>query len=444
MLAVLVLIALGTGSGQDAALYQRALALHQAWPLIDGHNDLPWTFRAHGGLDFDQVDLRKPLLNAQTDIVRLRKGGLGAQFWSVWVPVSYQGARALDATRQQIRVVYRLQRKYPDVFQVCWTSDEVMRSFREGKIASLIGVEGGHCINDSLNALRDLYRVGARYMTLTHSRNTSWADSATDRPRHRGLTAFGRSVVREMQRLGMLVDLSHVSAETMHDALDVARAPVIFSHSGARAICDHPRNVPDDVLLRLKHNGGVVMVVFLDSYVSQEVADWEAKRKREEDRLRAEGKGQPEVRAAIAAWTEANPSPVATVQQVADHVDHIRKIAGVDHIGIGSDFDGGGGVQGLEDVSKFPNLTVELLRRGYTDHEIAKILGLNVLRVMSAAEGFAEKYSNPSEKGLQYNQEQADQAAADAVQGALQVRAPRPPTGQGRQTHHQRHVAAGQ
>jgi membrane dipeptidase len=444
MLAVLAWLAVGFGASQEFALREHALALHEASPLVDGHNDLPWRLRVHGGLELDQADLRKLLPDAQTDIVRLRQGGLGAQFWSVWVPVSYAGSRALAATRQQIRVVYRLGRNYTDVFQVCWTSDEVMRAFRQGKIASLIGVEGGHCINDSLDALRDLYRVGARYMTLTHSRNTSWADSATDRPQHGGLTAFGRSVVREMQRLGMLVDLSHVSVETMHDALDVAKAPVIFSHSGARAVCDHPRNVPDDVLIRLKTNGGVVMVIFVDEYVSQDVANWESRRRQEEQRLRVEGKDASEVRSAIQNWISENPRPVATVQQVADHIDHIRRVAGVDHVGVGSDFDGGGGVLGLEDVSKFPNLTVELLRRGYKDHEIVKILGLNVLRVMKEAERFAERYKNQSKNGLEVHQEQPDRAAADSIHRASPMFASGAFARQGCHADHERHVANGQ
>lgn len=436
MLVVLALLAVGMGAGQESALREHASALHEAWPLVDGHNDLPWRFRVHGGTDLDQADLHKGLPDAQTDIVRLRQGGLGAQFWSVWVPVSYSGGRALTATRQQIRVVYRFERNYRDVFQVCWTSDEVMRAFRSGKIASLIGVEGGHCIDDSLDALRDLFRVGARYMTLTHSRNTSWADSATDVPRHGGLTAFGRSVVRKMQRLGMLVDLSHVSVETMHDALDVARAPVIFSHSGARAVCDHPRNVPDDVLVRLKTNGGVVMVVFVDEYVSQDITLWESRRRREEQRLRAEGKDASEVGSAIQNWIKGNPRPVATVQQVADHIDHIRDVAGVNHIGIGSDFDGGGGVQGLEDVSKYPNLTVELLRRGYKDREIAKILGLNVIRVMKEAERFAERCKTQSKNGLEVHQEQADHSAAEPIHRASPMFATRAFARQGRQADH--------
>lgn len=371
-----------------AAALAHARMLHRKYPLIDGHNDLPWSFRRGGGNRFEETDLRLHRTGGQTDIPRLREGGVGAQFWSVYVPASLAGDDAYQTTREQILIVYKMARKYPDAFSLARTSKDIESVFYGKRpeseptpIPSLIGMEGGHSINNSLSNLRELYRLGARYMTLTHSKNTPWADSATDDRVHGGLTAFGVQVVQEMNKIGMLVDLSHVSAETMHDALDVAKAPVIFSHSSARAICGHPRNVPDDVLRRLKKNGGVCMVVILDEYVSQELYLHEQKRAEAERRLGA---------AAMESWNRENPAPKATLSQVADHIDHIKKVVGVDHIGIGGDYDGGGGVVGLEDVSKYPYLTAELIKRGYTDLEIGKILGLNVLRAMRAAEDTAE------------------------------------------------------
>lgn len=330
---------------------ERVVRLHSEAPLIDGHNDLPWEIRK-AGISAAAMRLDRGRSGVLTDIPRLRRGMVGGQFWSVWVPTSLSGTEAVKTTREQIDRVKEMCAAYPSVFELAYTADDVMRIFKSGKIASLIGMEGGHSINGSLETLRDMYRRGARYMTLTHSKNTPWADSATDNPVHNGLTKFGEQVVLEMNRLGMIVDLSHVSPATMRHALRITKAPVIFSHSGARAVCDHPRNVPDDVLRTLRANGGVVMVVFLPRYVS-------------------------------------NSTP--SVSKVADHIDHIRKTAGINHIGIGSDFDGGGGFPGLDDVSKFPNLTLELIRRGYTDEEIKKILGLNVLRVMRTVEEVARK-----------------------------------------------------
>jgi membrane dipeptidase len=332
------------------------------------------------------LDIRQRLGTGQTDIPRLRDGGVGGQFWSVYVPATLEGKEAVQTTKDQIALVYKLCKKYPDVFEIAWTADDVERIFAAGKIASLVGMEGGHSIDSSLATLRDMYRLGARYMTLTHSRNTPWADSATDEPQHKGLSDFGRKVVLEMNRLGMLVDLSHVSPETMHDTLDVAKAPVIFSHSGAYGVCRHPRNVPDDVLRRLKKNGGVVMVVIFRPYTSQAIADWQEKRSELRRNLDRQAVGASVIEERLREWERQNPQPDATLSQVADHIDHIRKVAGIDHIGIGSDFDGGGGVTGLEDVSKYPYLTAELLRRGYSDTDIKKILGWNVLRVMRSAE----------------------------------------------------------
>jgi membrane dipeptidase len=365
---------------------ERARELHRRYPLIDGHNDLPWAHRRLHQHDLEAFGLES-LPHLQTDIPRLREGGVGAQFWSVFVPVSIQGPEAVKTTMEQIDFVHRIVRRYPEAFELATTADDVERIFRAGKIASLIGMEGGHSIDNSLAALRMFYQLGARYMTLTHNTNTDWADSATDKPVHNGLTAFGEQVVLEMNRLGMLVDLSHVSPDTMRHALRVTRVPVIFSHSGARAVNNHVRNVPDDVLELVKKNQGVVMVVILDAFVSDAARRHRALRDQHRKELETQHAGdEAKVRELLAEWDKENPRQRATLTQVADHIDHIKQVAGVDHIGFGGDFDGGGGVLGLEDVSKYPMLTAELLRRGYTDEEVGKILGLNVLRVMRAAE----------------------------------------------------------
>jgi membrane dipeptidase len=374
-------------AGCAAEAQDPAAKLHKSVPLIDGHNDLPWEYRESVNRKFSKLDVSKPQPQLMTDIPRLREGGVGGQFWSVYVPADFEGADAVPATLEQIDVVYELLRLHPETFELALTADDVERVFASGKIASLIGMEGGHSIASSLATLRMFYRLGARYMTLTHGRNTPWADSATDDPVASGLTEFGREVVREMNWLGMLVDLSHVSPATMHDALDTAAAPVIFSHSSARAICDHPRNVPDDVLKRLPANGGVVMVTFVPPFVSTKVMEHGRRREAEERRLRGEGLTTEAVEERLRSWDASNPAPRATLAQVADHIDHIRKVAGIDHIGLGSDFDGITSVpDGLEDVSKFPALTRELLSRGYGDEDIQKILGRNVLRVMRSVE----------------------------------------------------------
>lgn len=328
-----------------------------------------------------------------TDIQRLREGGLGGQFWSVYVPTTLVGDEAVRATLEQIDIVYDMIRRYPDVFGLALTAEDLEEVFRSGRIASLIGIEGGHSINSSLGVLRMFYQVGARYMTLTHSSNTPWADSSTDKRVNGGLSPFGESIVREMNRLGMLVDLSHVSVETMEDALRVTDAPVIFSHSSARAICDVPRNVPDEILRRLPANGGVVMVTFVPGFVSPAAAVHRAAADAETARIKARFPGnETAVKSEMEKWKAAHPEPRATLKQVADHIDHIRNIAGIDHIGIGSDFDGITSVPaGLEDVSKFPDLTRELLQRGYTDDDVEKVLGLNVLRVMRIARKVSER-----------------------------------------------------
>ena len=375
---------------QDLAA--RAKALHAQVPLIDGHNDYPWALREiDPGRDFAKADITKSAPALMTDIPRLRAGGLGGQFWSVYVPSTMPGSTAVTATLEQIEVVHRMTKKWPEVFELELTAEDVERSFRRGRIGSLIGMEGGHSIDNSLATLRMMYALGARYMTLTHNNNLAWADSAAQAPEHGGLTRFGEEVVREMNWLGMIVDLSHVSPDTMEDALRVSAAPVIFSHSSARAVTDVPRNVPDAILRQLPKNGGVVMVTFVPGFISNDVVAYDKRQGAERERLvTAMPNDEAGQRAALATWRKANPEPRATLAQVADHIDHIRKVAGIDHIGIGSDFDGITSVPvGLEDVSKYPNLTVELLKRGYSDDDVKKILGLNVLRVIRQVERVA-------------------------------------------------------
>jgi membrane dipeptidase len=376
---------------KTAAQYlEQARRILREVPLIDGHNDVPWQYRKRSN-DFSAIDLASDTtaLKMHTDIPRLRAGQVGGQFWSVYVPPTLPGADAVQATIEQIDVVHRMCARYPETFELALTASDVERIHRSGKIASLIGMEGGHSINNSLATLRMMYRLGARYMTLTHTKNTDWADAAGDVAKHRGLTPFGKDVVREMNRLGMIVDLSHVTDDVMRDALSVSKAPVIFSHSNCRALCDHVRNVPDDVLRLTAANGGVVMVCFLPSYVTEVDRKDGDRYKAERDRLESiHGDDQEKILAAMLEWRRANRDPNrATLTDVADHIDHLRKTIGVDHIGIGSDFDGfSGGVRGLEDVSKYPDLIAELLRRGYSESDVKKIAGLNVLRVLREAE----------------------------------------------------------
>jgi len=390
---MLAAVSMGAGSADPDALMARAKALHKAVPLIDGHNDFPWALReANPARDLDALDLRAHLAPPiMTDIPRLRAGGVSGQFWSVWVPPSLSGDAAVRTTLEQIDVVHRMVAKYPDTFQLALTADDVERAFKAGKIASLIGMEGGHSINNSMATLRQMYAVGARYMTLTHTHNTDWADSATDKPEHHGLTPFGEAVVHEMNRLGMLVDLSHVSPETMAAALRVSKAPVIFSHSSARAICDHPRNVPDDILREVTANGGVVMVNFYPNFLvpegGKQATELYALQRTLEDAHPGDMKA---VEAGMNEYRKSHPLPKATIKLVADHVDHVKQVAGVDHVGIGSDFDGIDITpEGLEDVSKYPALTAELLSRGWSDEDVKKFLGLNVLRAMRQAEAVA-------------------------------------------------------
>lgn len=380
---------------------ERARALHKLVPLTDGHNDLPWQYRNDADRDVWARDISQSQPEWHTDIPRLREGQLGAQFWSVYVPASMQGKGAVRATMEEIDIVYQLLQRYPDTFQLTLTADEVEAAFKEGKIASMIGIEGGHSIDSSIGALRMFHKLGAGYMTLTHGTNIPWADASTDTAQADGLTNFGEEVVREMNRLGMLVDLSHVAPATMHDALDVSEAPIIFSHSSSRAKCDHVRNVPDEVLKRLPQNGGVIMVTFVTSFISEEVRHHGIQQGEEADRLQAmRGSTEESVQIGLAEWIETHPTPKATLAQVADHIDHIRQTAGIDHIGLGGDFDGITSVPvGLEDVSTYPMLTAELIRRGYSDEDVMKILGNNILRVMRKAEEVAarlQKERNPS------------------------------------------------
>jgi membrane dipeptidase len=389
--AVAALAGFSGAAQSDDPFLARARALHLSVPMFDGHNDYPWEVRQKAGKDPARLDIRNVRTDTMTDVPRLRQGGVGAQFWSVYVPVTFAGQQAVTATLEQIDIVHRMIARYPDDLSLALTADEVQRIFGEGKIASLIGMEGGHSIDSSLGALRMFARLGVRYMTLTHSKNVPWADSATDTPEHGGLSKFGEEVVAEMNRLGMLVDLSHVSEETMEDALRVTRAPVIFSHSSARALCDHPRNVPDTILRQLPRNGGVVMVSFVPGFTAPDASAWDTAQEAEYARLESlSPKDEAAVKAGVAAWMEAHPRPRVTVAQVADHIDHVRSAAGIDCVAYGSDFDGiTSAPAGLEDVSKFPALTAELLRRGYTELEVKKVLGLNLLRVMRAAEAAA-------------------------------------------------------
>ncbi len=395
------------GFAADQNYRERVVQVLKQTPLIDGHNDLPWEIRdrfkgrlAAIDLNSDTSKIPPPPDGAplMTDIPRLRAGLVGGQFWSVWVPVEMKGSEAVKITLEQIDLVKRIAAKYPADFEMAYTAADVRRIHKAGKIASLIGIEGGHQIDDSLAVLRQMYDLGARYMTLTHIHNTNWADSATDTPAHHGLTTFGEAVVREMNRLGMLVDLSHVSPDTMRAALAVSEAPIMFSHSSARAIVDHPRDVPDDVLRLVAKNGGVVMVNFAPPYVSAANNQWEADRAAEMARYSTPPYGglyigQPErAKAALELWESEHPKPAATLEQVADHIDHVRQVAGVDHVGLGSDFDGiPNGPRGLEGVDRYPALLMELMRRGWSDSDVAKLAGENVLRVMGAAERVAAK-----------------------------------------------------
>ncbi|MEU5696379.1 dipeptidase [Actinosynnema sp. NPDC020468] len=375
----------------------RAAELLAGSPLVDGHNDLPWALRdrvagreigekstpVDVAFDASRIDLRALVPGLHTDLARARQGRLGIQFWSVWIPCRLAGDAAVTTVLEQVELVHRLIGENPDDLALATTADEAEAAFASGRIASLLGAEGGHSINGSLGVLRALRRLGVRYMTLTHNENTPWADSATDEPVHGGLTAFGRDVVRVMNEIGMLVDLSHVAPTTMRDALDVSTKPIVFSHSSCRAVADHPRNVPDDVLERLPANGGVCMITFVPAFVSPRLAQWDENLK-EAMAQAGERHNDLEARDRFAAeWETRNPPPAVTLDDVVAHVEHAREVAGVDHIGLGGDYDGVKELPtGLEDVSTYPNLIGALLDRGWSEADCAKLAGRNALRVL--------------------------------------------------------------
>ncbi len=372
---------------------ERIRALLATAPVIDGHNDLAWELRNRCGYDLDAVDIGidQSATGLHTDIPRMRAGGMGAQFWSVFVPCTPSARGPVVDTLEQIDAVHAMTTRYPDDLALATTAADIEQAVAAGRIASLLGMEGGHSIGSSLGTLRMMYTLGVRYLTLTHNDNTPWADSATDEPKVGGLTAFGREVVRELNRLGMLVDLSHVAATTMNAALDVAEVPVLFSHSSARALCGHPRNVPDEVLTRLPGNGGVCMVTFVPGFLNEECHAWMDAMVAEEDRITGSAPGEDH-RAAVAAWLERNPRPPCDVGDVADHVEHVREVAGVDHVGLGGDFDGIVCTpDGLADVAGYPALLAELAERGWSDAELGKLTCHNVIRVIRDAEAGARR-----------------------------------------------------
>lgn len=395
--ALFALAATSALAEPSPALVAKARAILAKAPIIDGHNDLPWEiFDKFGGdpaAAHLEGDTRKGPHPLHTDLDRLRQGGVGGQFWSVWIPAGLSGPQATSDVLREIDIVRRMIAAYPDRLAPAITADDIAHAWKAGKVASLIGIEGGAAIDGKLFLIREFRRAGVGYMTLTHSKTIPWADSATDDPASGGLSPFGEQVVAEMNRVGMLVDLSHVSAETMKDALRVTRAPVIFSHSSARAVDGHPRNVPDDVLAMLPANGGVVMVNVYAAFVSEPLRQWNAATAGEEARLKSLNPGDPKsVQDRLKAWIDAHPKPHATLEQVADHVDHIRKVAGIDHVGIGGDYDGidDTPVQ-MPGVETYPLLIAELLSRGWSEADIAKLTSGNILRVMRQAEAAAER-----------------------------------------------------
>jgi membrane dipeptidase len=406
LLLALLVTSSATAMAQSDPALERARRILRSVPLVDGHNDLPWEIRISetAPRDVAAYDLRTRT-PGHTDLERLKAGQVGAQFWSIYVPGEVKDSGYARIQLEQFDIARRIIARYPDRLALALRAADIEREFKRGRVGSLLGMEGGHVLENSLGVLRSYYELGARYLTLTHNVTLDWADAAADTARHGGLTEFGREVVREMNRLGMLVDLSHVSPATMSDALDVTEAPVIFSHSSARALTDHVRNVPDSILRRLPKNGGVVMVTFVPAFVSQEVADWEKLADEEVKRLRPTITDTVELRRRMDEWTVAHPRPHATLAQVADHIEHVREMAGADHVGIGSDFDGITYVPvGLEDVSTFPQLFAELIRRGWSDDDLRKLAGRNVLRAMRAAEATAarlQRERQPSTRTIQ-------------------------------------------
>ncbi|MFJ6622549.1 dipeptidase [Kitasatospora sp. NPDC091335] len=381
-----------TSRTDSLTLLDRARALLRTAPVVDGHNDLPWAMREQAGYDLGVLDLAADQSDRlHTDLARLAEGGVGAQFWSVYVPSSPDGDHAVSATLEQIDFVHALVDRYPDRMRLARTAADMEAARAEGRIASLMGAEGGHSIDCSLATLRALYELGVRYLTLTHNDNVPWADSATDKPAAGGLTRFGEEVVREMNRLGMLVDLSHVSADTMRDALRVTEAPVVFSHSSARAVCDHPRNIPDDVLAQLPANGGMAMATFVPKFILPAAIEWT---RAADENMRAHGfhplDTTPPAMERQRAFEAGHPRPTATTATVADHLDHMREVAGVDHIGIGGDFDGTAFLpDGLDSVAGYPNLVAELLGRHWSEADLAKLTWHNAVRVLRDAESVA-------------------------------------------------------
>ena len=377
----------------EIKLTDEALRIHREAIVIDGHNDLPYQYREHKDLSFSSIDIARPQPKLHTDIPRLRKGGLGAQFWSAYVSTStMKDGTAVKQTLEQIDVIHRFVKRYSDTFEMAYGVDDILRIHKAGKIASMIGVEGGHSIDNSLGVLRMYYLLGVRYMTLTHTETLDWADSATDAPKSHGLSDFGKNVVREMNRLGMLVDLSHVSVDVMKQAIEVSKAPVIFSHSSAFALAQHPRNVPDDVLKMVKANGGVVMVNFYSGFITPEGARASREMFSIYRRFKDQFKDEKELQQAVEQWRKEHPMPRGSVHTVVDHIEHIAKVAGVDHVGLGSDFDGINSVpEQLDDVSYYPYITQELLNRGWKEKDILKVLGGNLLRVFREAEKVAGK-----------------------------------------------------
>ncbi|MEW1955900.1 dipeptidase [Terrabacter sp. NPDC080008] len=387
--------------GHDDAL-TRARELLRSHPLVDGHNDLPWAARELAGYDFDALGIADRLTTTQTDLPRLADGGVGGQFWSVFVPSTLQGDSAVTATLEQVDAVHRMVGAYADRLALARTADEVEAASASGRVASLLGAEGGHSIGCSLGALRMLHALGVRYMTLTHNDNTPWADSATDVPVVGGLTEFGREVVREMNRLGMMVDLSHVAARTMRAALETTDAPVIFSHSSAMALCDTPRNVPDDVLGALPGNGGVCMVTFVPEFVSPATAAWRVEAAAAAAEVGVEARDWEAFGRFTATWQREHPKPDATVEQVVAHLEHVREVAGIDHIGIGGDYDGTDTFPvGLEDVSGYPRLVAALLERSWSEADVAQLVRGNTLRVMRDVEAVARDLQQTRSPSLQ-------------------------------------------
>lgn len=397
-LAACLLSPSGFANAQDGAperptivVSAKALDIHRSFPVFDGHNDLPWALRQGGGR-FERFDIAQPQVEFHTDIPRLKAGGVGAQFWSVYVPTSTirQGS-ALTTTLEQIELVKQMAERYPETFEIAMDVEDIDRIRAQGKIASLIGVEGGHSIENSLNVLRQLYAEGARYMTLTHSTSLDWADSCSDEAKCGGLSAFGEEVVREMNRLGMLVDISHVSPDCMRHTLRVTKAPIIFSHSSARAIADHPRNVPDDVLKLTKENGGVVMINFFNDFIHPTDAARSNQRSKMRETLELRYADDERSQTELRKWELANPrSHQCTVHEVLDHIDHVVHVAGIDHVGLGSDFDGVPALpKQLDDVASYPVITQGMLDRGYDEAAIRKVLGENMIRVLAETERVA-------------------------------------------------------